>query len=149
MALQNEIEKTVRPVLEEHGLELVELKLKHGKNSKIQIYVWKENGVSIDLCSKVSRELSDMLDRRDLISGSYRLEVSSPGLDRPLKTRRDFERCKGEKVKVEYYSADKTERVRGSINSVDDSAVTLQIEQEAYQVIPLSDITSAKIIIEI
>ena len=149
MSAQAEIEKYLQPILDEHGLELVELKLTRGKKSKVQVYVWKQDGVPIDLCTKVSRQLSDVLDRKDLLPEAYRLEVSSPGLDRPLKTQRDFERSMGEKVKIERKVDDKTQRIRGLIHQINDTGVTLQLDDENYEVIPFSEITLAKIIIEI
>lgn len=149
MSVHEDIIGLLHPVLQEHGLELVELKVTRGKISKVQVFVWRTDGLPIELCSSVSRELSDLLDRKDLISGSYRLEVSSPGLDRPLKTKRDFERNIDEKVKIEYKVNDKTQRVRGWLEAVQDTGVKIKLENKEYQVIRISEITSAKIIIEI
>ncbi|MDZ7723446.1 MAG: ribosome maturation factor RimP [candidate division KSB1 bacterium] len=149
MSVQAEIEKYLQPILKEHELELVELNLTRGKKSRVQVYVWKQDGVLIDLCTKVSRQLADVLDRKDLIPGAYRLEVSSPGLDRPLKTKRDFEQRMGEKIKIERKVNDKTQRIRGLIHQIGDTSVTLQADDEDYEVVPFSEIILAKIIIEI
>lgn len=89
------------PIVTEKGFELVDVEyVKEGAGWYLRVYIDKPGGITIDDCQAVSEQLSDRLDRYDPIKQSYFLEVSSPGLERPLKTERDFERYKGEDVEV-------------------------------------------------
>ena len=103
-------EKKVLPLLEpivaERGLELVDLEfVKEGANWYLRVYIDKEGGVSIDDCEAVSRALEAKLDEKDPIEQAYVLEVSSPGIDRPLKKDADFIRFQGEIIDVKLYKA--------------------------------------------
>nr|WP_029329065.1 ribosome maturation factor RimP [Lentibacillus jeotgali] len=97
-------EELVEPILREKGLELVDVEyVKEGKNWFLRVYIDKEGGVDIDECGTVSEQLGDKLDQRDPIKGAYFLEVSSPGVERPLKTKADFEKNVGNNVYVKLY----------------------------------------------
>lgn len=100
-SLVDELVDLATPILDEFGYELVDLEFKReGSDWFLRIFIDKEGGVGLDDCVSVSRELSALLEVEDIIETAYRLEVSSPGLDRPLKKPEDFERFAGEKVKV-------------------------------------------------
>ncbi len=87
-----------------HAFELVDVEfIKEGANWYLRIYIDKPGGIAIDDCQLVSEEISEILDRKDPIKQSYFLEVSSPGLERPLKKDSDFERFKGELVEVKVF----------------------------------------------
>jgi ribosome maturation factor RimP len=89
------------PILESMSMELVDLEYKHeGRDWFLRIFIDKEGGVTLDDCAEVSREVGAVLEVEDLIRTAYRLEVSSPGIDRPLKKIQDFERFAGNLVKV-------------------------------------------------
>lgn len=89
------------PILDDLGLELVDLQLQQdGRQLALRIFIDKPAGVNLDDCATVSREVGAILEIEDTIKSSYRLEVSSPGLDRPLKKPADFERFAGHKVKL-------------------------------------------------
>ncbi|MBE3553991.1 MAG: ribosome maturation factor RimP [Thermicanus sp.] len=95
-------EQLVLPILEQMGLELVEVEFtEEGKNRFLRVYIDKEGGVDIEECGKVSESLSKKLDEVDPIPYAYFLEVSSPGAERPLKTDRDYERAVGKGVHIE------------------------------------------------
>ena len=102
----NKIEEAVwtmaEPLAEQNGLELIEVEfVKEGSEWYLRLYLDKENGtVELDDCEKISRLVSDQLDKKDPIEQAYRLEVSSPGIERPLKRDKDFLRFKGEKVRA-------------------------------------------------
>lgn len=99
--LLDQIEELVQPVLDEMNLELVDLE--HQRESGgwvLRFYLDKEGGISLDDCADASREIATLLDVEDLIETAYRLEVSSPGLDRPLKKLSDFERFTGQQAKL-------------------------------------------------
>ena len=99
--LVDELLDLVEPILDDFGTELVDLEFKQeGPEWFLRIFVDKEGGVNLDDCAEVSREVSAILEVEDIIDRAYRLEVSSPGIDRPLKKPQDFERFTGERVKV-------------------------------------------------
>ena len=95
------------PILEENRFELVDVEyVKEAGNYYLRAYIDKEKGITIDDCELVSRRLSDLLDEHDFIDDAYILEVSSPGLGRPLKKDRDFERSIGKDVDIKLFKAD-------------------------------------------
>ena len=93
------------------------------------------------------RSIADVLDRKDIIPGKYVLEVSSPGVDRPLKTARDFERQIGHKVKITVPDGDSQKTFEGYIQHVTEDQVTIQIKDE-LKPIHLNEIVSAKVLVE-
>ena len=100
-ALYTKLEELVEPVLAARDLELVELHLSGGQRRKfVRLYVDGPDGITIDECAQVSREIGDVFDTYDPIAGTYVLEVSSPGLTRQLKTDRDFERVIGKDLQL-------------------------------------------------
>ncbi len=99
------VEQLVAPFAEQMGFEL-EYNVKKGEDNELVIYIDKEGGVDLDDCEKLSRAIDEPLDVLDPIEEAYVLCVSSPGLDRPLKTERDFERSVGKKVDIKLYKKD-------------------------------------------
>lgn len=123
----------IESVLDELGYELVDIEYKTLYGDKhLIIYIASENGVSLDDCEKVSNALDAPLDALDpTASAPYCLDVSSPGLDRPFKTQRDFERNYGTAVEVKLYAplaGTKDKLLVGTLVSRDDTAVTLEID---------------------
>jgi ribosome maturation factor RimP len=100
-SIPQKVEELVAPILEEMGFELVDTAYvsKSGR-WVLQLFIDKEGGVTVDDCAAVSGEIGDLIDVRDIIDHEYVLEVSSPGLDRPLKKTKDFLRVVGQKVKI-------------------------------------------------
>ena len=148
MELVDTIREMVLPVLERMGIELVDLEL-HGTGGRtvLRIFVHEEGGITLDRCTEASREISDILDRKDPIEGRYVLEVSSPGLTRPLQRPRDFERNMGQKVKITYFENQNRKRVVGVISSVAEGEVVLQTGS-VEQHIPMDEIRMAKLVID-
>ncbi|ADD02455.1 protein of unknown function DUF150 [Thermoanaerobacter mathranii subsp. mathranii str. A3] len=107
----------VTPILEKNNFELVDVEYKkEGNNWYLRVYIDKEGGITLDDCQLVSEYLSDRLDEVDPIEHSYILEVSSPGLDRPLKKPRDFERNIGKEIEISLYSPiDKRKKFEGEL----------------------------------
>ncbi len=100
-ALQESIEKLVAPYLKYQGADLVDLQLSGSpRNRTLRIDVDHLEGITVDDCARLSRGIADVLDTHDPISGRYVLEVSSPGLDRPLKSDRDYKRAVGQTVRI-------------------------------------------------
>ncbi len=121
-------EAFLKPLLEEKQFELVDVEyVKEGGSWYLRAYIDKEGGISINDCEDVSRPLSDWLDQEDFIDGSYILEVSSPGLGRPLKKDKDFDRSMGKDVEVRLFRAvDKQKEFEGALTAYDRDTVTIQ-----------------------
>lgn len=97
-------EQLVMPIVDENNFELVDIEyVKEAGNWFLRVYIDKQGGITIDDCELVSRALSEQLDKDDFIEDSYILEVSSPGLGRPLKKEKDFERSIGKEVEVRLF----------------------------------------------
>ena len=148
MTILQELENAIRPILDDMNLELVELQYNRSKRSSVRIFVWEPGGVTLEHCTIASRRISDVLDQRDLVPGRYNLEVSSPGLTRPLKTQRDFERSIGEKLKAVVAEEEKHSKVSGKLIAVTDDGITLEMP-ETTTTYKLAEIVSAKIVVEI
>lgn len=126
-------EELLMPIVEKNQLELVDVEyVKEAGNWYLRAYLDKEGGITINDCESVSRALSDILDKEDFIEDSYILEVSSPGLDRPLKKEKDFIRSIGRNVEVRLFQAvDGCKEYTGVLRSYDKDTVTLSMgEQE-------------------
>ncbi len=101
----SEIEGALAPVANEQNIEIVEVEFKQGKEPALTVYIDKEGGVDLDACERFHRAIDTVLDELDPTEGApYTLNVSSPGLDRPLKTDRDYQKCIGEKVEVKLFA---------------------------------------------
>ena len=131
------------------GYELVELELKGGPGSLVVcVYADREGGVSIDDCVAISRYLGDVLDVEDPIKHAYRLEVSSPGLNRPLRTVSHFRSALKQTIKVLTRDPlDGRRRFRGTLNAVGDETIEVDVDGQPFQ-IPLSAIEKANLVYE-
>ncbi|NLJ87182.1 MAG: ribosome maturation factor RimP [Epulopiscium sp.] len=111
--------------MEEHNFELVDVEyVKEGTNWYLRVFIDKKGGITIDDCELVSKSLEKTLDKEDPIKNSYILEVSSPGLDRPLKKDSDFERYKGRIVDIKLYKAfNKKKEYSGELIGLKDNIV--------------------------
>lgn len=120
-----------KPIADRYSFELVDVEfLKEGTNWYLRIYIDKPNGITIDDCKTVSEELSEKLDKEDPIQQSYFLEVSSPGLDRPLKKERDFEKYKGEIVEVKLFESIEGKKIfEGELVGLIDNKVVIKTEK--------------------
>ncbi len=125
---EERVERFLMPLMEENQYELVDVEwVKEAGTWYLRAYIDKEGGFSVDDCEKVSRRLSDWLDQEDFIAESYILEVSSPGLGRPLKKEKDFARSIGKDVDVKLYRArDKRKDFKGTLKAYDKDTVTIQ-----------------------
>jgi len=123
-------ESLLLPILEEFGFEMVDVEyVKEGSNWYLRAYIDKPGGITINDCEVVSRRFSDLLDEEDYIKDPYILEVSSPGLGRPLKKERDFQRSVGERIEVHTYKAiNKNKIFIGILKSYDADSVTIETE---------------------
>ncbi len=127
---ESRTEKFLLPLMQEHGFELVDVEyVKEGDTWYLRAYIDKEGGISLDDCELISRKVSDWLDKEDFIQDSYILEVSSPGLGRPLKKDKDFARSIGKDVEIRLYKAlNKSKEYTGILKAYDKESVLLQME---------------------
>lgn len=148
--IEDEISRLADQVAEGQGIEVAGLNLFAGKNRKLlKVTIDKDGGVTLNDCERFSRELEALIEAADLIEGPYTLEVSSPGLDRPLTKPKDFERNIGRLVRI--MTKDKIEGqslLTGRIIGIFDSFVKLAVDKKVLD-IPLETIAKAKLEIEI
>ncbi|MBN1211474.1 MAG: ribosome maturation factor RimP [candidate division Zixibacteria bacterium] len=143
--VKNKVIELIEEPLSEKGCELADVVLSRYKNnSTLKIFVYSANGIDIDECARLSKVVGDVIDGTDLFENGYTLEVSSPGLDRPLKTSCDFKYRVGETVRVHFIDP-KRKKITARIISVDENSVAFADDSEAYE-IELADIEKAKII---
>jgi ribosome maturation factor RimP len=139
------------PVAEAAGYELVRVRLMSGTQSRrLQIMAERPDGeMNVDDCSQLSRAVSEVLDAADPIEGDYLLEVSSPGIDRPLTRLKDFETYEGLEARLELDRlADGRKRFRGELAGIEDQNVAINLEGEAETaLVPFAWIVEAKLIL--
>ena len=123
-------EELLLPILAGHGFELVDVEfVKEGSSWYLRSYIDKPGGISIDDCETVSRALEKALDEEDFISEAYVLEVSSPGLGRPLKKEKDYVRNEGREIDLRFYKSFEHEKeLRGVLTSWTKDSVTIQTD---------------------
>ncbi len=139
----------VTPILQEMDLELVDVLYRRESSGWVlRLIIDKEDGIALDDCTAVSREVSQLLDIEDIIEQVYNLEVSSPGLDRPLKSIGDFQRFTGRKAKVTTREPIQGNQVFiGRINKVEDELIILEVGQQELS-IPFSEVAKARLEVE-
>ena len=133
--VEQRCEALVQPILDEHQYELWDVEyVKEGSNYYLRVYADKEGGITIDDCVTISRALEAKLDEEDLIEEAYILEVSSPGLGRPLRRERDFEKSLGAEVEVKLYKAWNGEKeFTGILKSYTKDTVLLALDEEEHE----------------
>ncbi len=140
------------PLLASQGMELVDLEYRReGRDMILRLFIDKNGGISLDDCAEVSRELSELLDVHDFIADHYTLEVSSPGLNRPLKKPADYERHIGRLVKVrtfELLADDEGNRRKtflGELLGLADGVVAMRLNEGQTAHIPLEKVAKANL----
>ena len=150
MINKHPLQDMLEPVVEGLGYELIRVLTIGMKNPTLQVMIDRKDGteITVDDCAKVSRALSDVLDEKDPIENQYSLEVSSPGIDRPLTKIEHFKRFAGYEVKVEMaVVVENRKRFKGVVNGVDtENNICLTMEDTEYK-IPFEDVAKAKIVI--
>jgi ribosome maturation factor RimP len=147
MATSVELEAIMEPIIAQMGCELVGIEYSpRGKYSLLRIYIDKEGGVNIDDCERVSHQVSALLDVEDPIRGTYQLEVSSPGLDRPLFKRAHYERYLGETANVRTKVAlEGRKKFRGTLCQLTENTVIMEVDGKNVE-IPLDDVDKANLV---
>lgn len=148
--IEKRCEELVMPIIEENNFELVDVEyVKEGSSYYLRVYADKEGGINIDDCVLLSRALEVKLDEYDFIEDAYILEVSSPGLGRPLKKDKDFTRSIGEIVEVKLYkSMDGMKEFEGELISFKDDVITIKIDEEKEIQLNKSDIALIRLALD-
>lgn len=153
MSRREEYEKKawelLEPIVRDQGFELVDVEyVKEAGNWILRGTIDKPGGITVDDCEAVSRVFSDRLDEKDFIADSYVMEISSPGLDRPLKKDRDFERSMGKEVEIRTYRPiEKQKEFHGTLTAWDESSVTIE-EEGQERVFSRKDIALIRLYVE-
>lgn len=136
------VETYLLPLIEEHKFELVDVEyVKEVGTWYLRVYIDKEGGIAVDDCEVISRNLGAWLDEKDFIDDSYILEVSSPGLGRPLKKEKDFVRSMGKEVEIKLYrQINKRKDFTGILKAYDKDTVTILVQKEEEMVFNRPDI---------
>ena len=144
------LQKLVEPAVAGLGLELWGVEFRTaGKNSLLRIFIDGPDGVTVDDCARVSHQVSGILDVEDPISEQYTLEVSSPGMDRPLFTLKQFEAYRGHRVQLKLRAPYEGRRnFKGILNGVEGDDVLLIVDDEEY-LLPIEDIDRANVVPQI
>ena len=132
---EQKTEAILLPILKKNGFDLWDVEyVKEGGTWYLRAYIDKPGGIMVDDCEAVSRELSDILDEKDFIDDAYILEVSSPGLGRPLKKERDYEKSLGKEVEIRTYRMlEGKKEFRGILKEYDKNTVTIETDNARMQ----------------
>jgi len=133
---EDDLHDLIADQVAEEGLTLVEMKLaRHGSSATLRIFADRPGGITLGECEKLSRKLALVLDSREIFDGRYLLEVSSPGLDRPLKTPQDFGLRIGENIKLFYRDEmGKSRQLVGKLDAAFDDRVTVVTEEGQFDI---------------
>lgn len=128
---EQKAEALILPLVTEQGFELVDVEyIKEGSNWYLRAYIDKEGGITVDDCELISRAFSDKLDQEDFIEDPYILEVSSPGLGRPLKKEKDYIRSMGKRLELRTFrTINKQKEFYGILTAYDEDTVTIEPEE--------------------
>ncbi|ABZ84842.1 conserved hypothetical protein, possible yhbc family [Heliomicrobium modesticaldum Ice1] len=144
--LEDRVSAWAMPIVEELGLELIDVEwVKEGGNWYLRIFIDKEAGIEMEDCQEVSRRIDEILDREDPVAHSYSLEVSSPGIDRPLKSDRDYERFRGETVRITTFAPVMGAKEHlGELAGKNETSILIRKNDEEMA-IPLTQVSSVRL----
>ena len=146
---EQKAEALITPILDSMGFELVDVEfVKEAGEWYLRSYIDKEGGITINDCEAVSRLFSEKLDEEDFIEESYIMEVSSPGLGRPLKKEKDYKRSMGKELEIRTYKViDREKEFYGILQAYDDSSVTIETEEGPTRTFDKKDIALIRLAI--
>jgi ribosome maturation factor RimP len=150
-AIEQKAEGILEPLLETEGLSLVDIEYKWEQGGWVlRVLIDREHGITLDDCARVSREFGQLLDVEDIIPTSYRLEVSSPGLDRPLKKEEDFVKYSGRRVRIKTRGQISGRRnFKGALLGCAEGEIRVQVDGNEVFAIPLTAILKANLEVEL
>jgi len=152
----SQVTMVAEQMLSSLGMELVDLEYtRQGRAMVLRLFIDKEGGITLDDCAVVSRELSEVLDVEDIIPDHYTLEVSSPGLDRPLKKVADYEKYKGRLVKIRTFeplpddAGNKRKTFLGELKGLENGIVLMKLKEGQDAAIPFEKVAKANLDFEL
>lgn len=147
---EKQTEELLEPIVTGFGFELVDVEyVKEAGTWYLRAYIDKPGGITVDDCEAVSRKFSDVLDEKDYIEDTYIFEVSSPGLGRPLKKDKDFQRSLGEEVEIRTYSPiDRQKEFVGELKAYDKESVTIVYEDDTEQTFQRQEIALIRLALD-
>lgn len=148
-SVKREVSRLIEPILADMGFELVyvEYLSEHGR-WVLRIYVDEEGGITLEDCARVSREIGNVIDVKEIVPHEYVLEVSSPGLNRPLVREKDFNQAVGKKVKLQMINAvDERRNFTGYLKAFKDGTLHIQLNDKLV-LLPRRDVKKANLVYE-
>ena len=147
---EKQTEELLEPIVTGFGFELVDVEyVKEAGTWYLRAYIDKPGGITVDDCEAVSRKFSDVLDEKDYIEDPYIFEVSSPGLGRPLKKDKDFQRSLGEEVEIRTYRPiDRQKEFVGELKAYDKESVTIVYEDDTEQTFQRQEIALIRLALD-
>ncbi|KAB2954356.1 ribosome maturation factor RimP [Heliorestis acidaminivorans] len=144
--IEEKVALWAEPIAQELGLELVDVEwVKEGGQWYLRVYIDKEQGIELDDCQNLSRKIDEMLDREDPIAHSYLMEVSSPGIERPLKKASDFERFKGETIRITTFAPiDGSKEHIGQLVTRTKEDITILVDNQE-KALPVNKVSSVRL----
>jgi len=148
-SVKREVSRLIEPILADMGFELVHVEYlsEHGR-WVLRIYVDEEGGITLEDCARVSREIGNVIDVKEIVPHEYVLEVSSPGLNRPLVREKDFNQAVGKKVKLQMINAvDERRNFTGYLKAFKDGTLHIQLSDKLV-LLPRRDVKKANLVYE-
>lgn len=147
---EQKAEELLLPLVEAQKFELVDVEyVKEAGNWYLRAYIDKEGGITVDDCEVISRAFSDCLDEEDFIEDSYILEVSSPGLGRPLKKEKDYARSMGKELEIRTYRPiDRQKEFYGILTAYDNNSVTIEEQDKTSRTFEKKEIALIRLAID-
>lgn len=147
---EKQTEELLEPIVSGFGFELVDVEyVKEAGTWYLRAYIDKPGGITVDDCEAVSRKFSDVLDEKDYIEDTYIFEVSSPGLGRPLKKDKDFQRSLGEEVEIRTYRPiERQKEFVGELKAYDKESVTIVYEDDTEQTFQRQEIALIRLALD-
>ena len=143
----NEISELAESVLSTTDFFLVDVEIRGGDTPEVWVSVDAEDrGVNMDECAEISNEISFLMDAHDIFSGKYRINVSSPGLSRPLVDRRQYPKNQGRKAKVKYKENGEYRKAEGVLQEIRENEIIIELEDESTLAVGFDDLVETKII---
>jgi ribosome maturation factor RimP len=144
--INEKIKSLLTPVLEQHQAYLIDVAVRNERGGKlVQVFLDTDAGITIDQCAQISRELASEIEKENVIETSYRLEVSSPGIDKPLRFFRQYPKNVGRKFKVTFRKADANSTVIGELTGIVDDLLTFQPEKGEPVTVRFPEIIESKV----
>jgi ribosome maturation factor RimP len=149
-ALSQKIWDLLESIVAKQGYEIVELEAHGSKNGIVRVFVDGPSGINLDKCAEFSRAFSDLLDAEDPIKGRYTLEVSSPGLNRPLRKPEHFKKAVGQEVQLKIERpGGKLAKLRGKLHAADEASIQVKDQMGSMHTAKIAEVHAANVVYDV